>query len=180
MSDIPADHPLCRLFAGVTEQAFVSTLGVADPPLVDYVSGLLARFLHADTIYCVRDAAGRRVAELAALAVAADALPDGGRRRELHRHVGDYALFWSGLYPEAVNRRPARPGPDPTANFTALGKRSYGIASTFADDPFAAEAPVLFRLGEQFELCVEGLREVRREFAGLAGRPLPPGAGLIG
>ena len=31
------------------------------------------------------------------------------------------------------------------------GKRSYLIASTFADDPYREEAPVLRRLSEQFE-----------------------------
>src|SRR5262245_5108123 len=33
-----ADHPLRRLFAGLTEQTFMNVLGVADPGLVDYLS----------------------------------------------------------------------------------------------------------------------------------------------
>jgi hypothetical protein len=37
---------------------------------------------------------------------------------------------------------------------------------------------VLKRLSEQFELCATGLREVRREWEGMADE-LPPGAGLI-
>ncbi len=167
MTDIPAGHPLLRLFAGVTEQAFITTLGVADPPLVDYVSGLLAKFLHADEL--ARDPAGR----LAALAALADAGPGGVlERRERHRHVGDCALFWAGLYPEGLARRPV--------NVAALGKRAYGIAATFADVSIAVEPPVLLRLGEQFDLCAAGLREVRREFDGLAAGPPRPGAGLIG
>ena len=39
------DHPLRRLFAGLTEQTFIATLGVADPNLTDYLSILLSRFL---------------------------------------------------------------------------------------------------------------------------------------
>ena len=36
-----------RFFAGLTEYVFETRLGFADPPLVDYVSGLLGRFILA-------------------------------------------------------------------------------------------------------------------------------------
>ena len=49
-------------------------------------------------------------------------------------------------------------------NYCAQGKRSYYIASTFADEPFREEAPVLRRLSDEFELCAYGLTEVRREW----------------
>src|SRR5687767_14851171 len=94
------DHPLRRLFAGLTEHAFLSTLGLAAPPLTDYLSALLARFLHVNQIYRLRDAAGRRLQEVADMALEAAQLPPEGRtRREVHRHIGDFALFWTGLYP---------------------------------------------------------------------------------
>jgi hypothetical protein len=53
------DHPLRRLFAGLTEQTFMAALGLADPPLTDYLSELLSRFIHVDAIYRLRDARGR-------------------------------------------------------------------------------------------------------------------------
>ena len=46
----PPEHPLRRLFAGLTEQTFLSTLGLADPPLTDYLSELLSRFIHIDAV----------------------------------------------------------------------------------------------------------------------------------
>jgi hypothetical protein len=69
---------------------------------------------------------------------------------------------------------------DHLVNFTAVGKRSYFIASTFDGEAYQDEAAVLRRLSEQFELCAYGLREVRREWEELATQPLPPGQGLIG
>ena len=45
------DHPLRRLFAALTEQTFCHTLGVADPPLVDYLALLLSRFVHMGAFY---------------------------------------------------------------------------------------------------------------------------------
>ena len=49
-------HPLRRLFAGLTEQTFLETLGVADPSLTDYLSVLLSQFVHFDSIYRLHDA----------------------------------------------------------------------------------------------------------------------------
>jgi hypothetical protein len=180
MWDPPPGHPLRRMFAGITEHAFLTTLGVADPPLIDYLSLLLSRFVHTDSVYRLRDAEGRTLGELTGMVVEAEKLPTEGRtRREYHRHIGDFALFWSGVFPEAVNRMQAAPVKDHRVNFTTLGKRSYFIASTFEGEAFQNEAPVLRRLSEQFELCAYGLREVRREWEELAQQP-PPGAGLIG
>jgi hypothetical protein len=179
MWDAPPEHPLRRLFAGLTEHAFLSNLGVADPPLIDYLSGLLARFVHSDTVFRLKDGTGHALTELAVMATEADKLPaDGRTRREYHRHVGDFALFWTGLFPEASRRLQHGPFRDQVVGMTTLGKRSYGIAGGFDRPPFADEAPVLRRLGEQFELCAYGLREVRREWEEIAAHP--PSGGLIG
>ena len=59
MWEMPPGAPLQRMFAGLTEHAFLTRFGIADPPLVDYLSGLLSRFVHADTVYRLRDADGR-------------------------------------------------------------------------------------------------------------------------
>jgi len=179
MWEPPADHPLRRLFAGFTEHAFLTRLGLADPPLVDYLSALLSRFVHIDTVHRLKGQAGRPLRELAAMVTEAESLPDGGRtRREYYRHIGDVALFWTGLFPEAITRNTAAWGADAVINYTTFGKRSYFIASQFDDGSYRDEAPVLRRLSEQFELCATGLREVRREWEEMADE-LPPGTGLI-
>ena len=159
------DHPLRRLFAGLTEQTFVTTLGVADPPLTDYLSEMLSRFIHIDAVYRLRSGAGRRLEEVADMMLEAQALPPEGRtRREVHRHIGDFALFWTGVYPEALRRLRSLLRKDHFVDYCEQGKRSYYIASTFADDEYRAQAPVLRRLSEQFELCAYGLNQVRREW----------------
>ena len=60
----PVDHPLRRLFAGLAEDAFLTTLGIADPPLIDYVSELLTRFVHFDAVNRLRDPHGRPLTEV--------------------------------------------------------------------------------------------------------------------
>jgi hypothetical protein len=64
------EHPLRRLFTGFTEQTFFS-LGVADPRLVDYLGALLSRFLHVDAIFRLKNAAGRRLEEVADMMIEA-------------------------------------------------------------------------------------------------------------
>ncbi len=159
------DHPLRRLFAGLTEHAFQNTLGIADPQLVDYLSLLLSRFVHIDAIYRLRNAQGKRLEEVAEMLLDAEALPQGGRtRREYHRHIGDFTLFWTGVFPEGLRRLCSAFSKDHLIDYTEQGKRSYYIASTFEEDPYREEARVLRRLSEEFELCAFGLHQVRREW----------------
>jgi hypothetical protein len=158
------DHPLRRLFAGVTEHTFMTNLGVTDTRLIDYLSLLLSRFVHIDVIHRLRDAQGKQLHEVADMLFEAEALPPEGRtRREYHRHIGDVTLFWTGLYPQALRQLCSALRKDHLLDYTAQGKRSYFIASTFDDDQYAEEAPVLRRLSEEFELCAYGLNQVRAE-----------------
>jgi hypothetical protein len=173
------DHPLRRMFAGLTEQTFMATLGVADPPLTDYLSGLLSRFIHMDAIYRLRDARGRRLEEVAEMMAEAESMPPEGRtRREVHRHIGDFTLFWTGVYPEALNRLRSLLSKDHFIDYCAQGKRSYYIASTFAEHPYAEEAPVLRRLSADFELFAYGLHQVRRQWEQHSDGP-PPGPPIL-
>jgi hypothetical protein len=159
------EHPLRRLFAGLTEHTFNAVLGVADPPLTDYLSGLLSRFVHLDAIYRLKNAEGKRLEEVAEMMIEAEAMPPEGRTtREVQRHIGDFTLFWTGVYPEALRRLRHSLSKDQFIDYCEQGKRSYYIASTFEDEPFREEAPVLRRLSSEFELCAYGLSQVRREW----------------
>ncbi|MBI3408119.1 MAG: hypothetical protein HY040_07155 [Planctomycetes bacterium] len=158
------DHPLRRFFSGLTEQTFAANLGMADPGLVDYLSLLLSRFIHIDALHRL-NLSGKRLEEVADMLLEAQALPPEGRTsREMHRHIGDYTLFWTGVYPDALRRLRSVLNKDHFVDYCRQGKRSYYIASTFAEDPYQEEAPVLRRLSEQFELCAYGLSQVRREW----------------
>ncbi len=159
------EHPLRRMFAGLAEHTFMDRLGMGDPPLVDYLAALLSRFVHMDAVFRLRDARGKRLEEVADMLLEAQSLPSAGRTcREVHRHIGDFTLFWTGVYPEALKRLRSALNKDHFVDYCEQGKRSYYIASTYADDPYRDEAPVLRRLSEHFELCAFGLGQVRREW----------------
>ena len=180
MWEPPAEHPLRRLFAGLAEHAFFSQLGVADPPLIDYLSTLLSRFVHTDAVYRLRNPAGQPLTELADMVIEAEQLPPGGRtRREYYRHIGDFALFWTGVFPETLNRTHGRHRKDHLINYTVQGKRGYLLTSRLDEEQHHDEDADLFRrLSDQFELCAAGLHKVREEWEELQA-DAPPGSGLI-
>jgi hypothetical protein len=164
---------LQRYFAGLTESAFETRLGVADPPLVEYISDLLVRFVHCDTIYRVRNLTGNRLDQVADMLAEADARI-GQSKREVHRHIGDFTLFWSGLFPEALRRMRSPSRKDALVDYCQRGKRSYYIASTIRDRGDDDEqCDILERLSHDFELCVYGLGEVRREWQRRDDGPRP-------
>jgi hypothetical protein len=174
------DHPLRRHFAGLAEHTFLDRLGIGDPRLIDYLSILLSRFIHIDALYRLSNARGRRLEEVADMMLEAESMPPEGRtRREVHRHIGDFALFWTGVYPEALERLRSVLRKDHFIDYCEQGKRSYYIASTFEEEPYREEAVVLRRLSDEFEICAYGLNQVRQEWerrepgeAGQAGRGL--------
>lgn len=158
---------LRRFFAGMAEAIFEAELGVADPPLIDYLSELLVRFVRLDTIDRRQGQGAKPLHEISRLATEA-AVRVGQARRDIHRQIGDFTLFWTGLFPEALRRVTPEAAGDPFANFCQQGKRSYLIASRIevgeTVESGDATNEVLERLSSQFEMCAYGLREVRREW----------------
>jgi hypothetical protein len=153
---------LYRFFAGLTEYAFEARLGVADTRLIDYVTDLLARFVRYDAVLRLRSLTGQRLDDVTAMLLEAESRI-GDARREAHRHIGDFTLFWAGVYPEAL-RKPRRSRHDYFGDYRAHGKHSYMIASTIRLSDPDEEGDVLERLSHDFDLCVYGLGEVRREW----------------
>ncbi|MDA1016807.1 MAG: hypothetical protein O3A00_20410 [Planctomycetota bacterium] len=160
---VTGENELRRLFTALTEHTFQVEFGVADPPLTDYLVELLLRFVKTEEIFRFRDTRGKRLEEVAEMMIEAEDR-EANPKRELYRHIGDFTLFWSGVYPEALKRLQATDRRDYLLDYCAQGKRGYYIASTFDEEPFQEEAPVLERLSADFELCSFGLNRVRREW----------------
>ena len=155
-----------RYFAGLAENTFQSRLGVVDPPLIDYVTGLMLRFVRLDTVHRVRSLTGEPIIQLGELVNEATQRL-GDSKRAIHQHIGDFALFWVGLFPEAVKKHT---GEGAYHQYCQHGKRSYHIASEIeTTDSDAPSGEILQRLSDRFELCAYGIREVRREWENCDG-----------
>ena len=160
---VTSEYSLRRLFSALTEHTFQVDLGVADPVLTDYLVEMLVRFTRSAEMYRFRDIEGRRLVEVV------DMVSEAGQReakpkRELHRHIGDYTLFWTGVFPEALNRLQAVDHKDHLIDYEQQGRQSYFIASKFEDDPYGEEAPVLRRLSQDYDLVRFGLNRIRQQW----------------
>jgi len=156
--------PLRRYFAGLAEYVFHTHLGIADTTLIDYLTDLLDRFVRSDAIFGLRDTQGRRLDQVIDMLIEAEARI-GEARRQAHRHIGDFTLFWVGVYPEGLRRLRGPMRKDAVVDYPAFGKHSYREAAEIEthDEPIPP-APVLDRLSREFETCARGLHEVRLQW----------------
>ncbi len=166
MAGVGPRHPLRRLFSALCRRALGTGAGVDDPRVADYIASLLVRFSHVRNLYAIRDAAGRPLDDVGEMLLEADPVGRGGsfsREREVRRHIGDFTLFFLGLFPEYLARHATTRVPDMYVDWAATGRESYRIVAAFDVGPWAAEAPLFARLAEEFDRCVLGLHLVRRE-----------------
>jgi len=82
----------------------------------------------------------------------------------VRKHIGDYTLFLTGLFPEYVATLPRqRLRLDALIDYVQTGKESYRVVSYFDQFEFRKEAPLFRKLSENFELCVYGLNLVKSD-----------------
>jgi hypothetical protein len=163
-SDIPANHPLRQLFASVIDRAFLNSVGCYDSEIMSYLVGILTDFTHMKSVYRVKNGAGKPLTEVADMLLEADVRLNAtsfNREREVHKHIGDFTLFWSGLYPDALPKLKSRCSKDQLVDYIEQGKTSYAIAASHDYGAYREQAKVLKRLSDDFELCLYGLHSVR-------------------
>ena len=172
-------HPLEPFFQQAVRNSYEGKLGLNDPGLTAYVARLLCEFSESDRLYPVRDEAGRPIEELAEMISASDPVngtaPSFDAERALRKHIGDYALFVAGMYPEAMaSGRRMRRHHSSLGELIHAGKESYYIVSQFNLFEYEQEAPLFARLSDSFERCLLGLALVRDELTKRKALPLPP------
>jgi hypothetical protein len=161
---------LKQFFTDLVQRHFISDLGFDDRRAAGYVAGVLARFAHVDELYRIRNARGKRLEDVGEMLLESNPLLGASsfdREREVRKHIGDYTLFFAGIFPERIawlrNRGASRGRPDAFVDYIQAGRESYYIVSRFDQFEYRQEAPLFRRLSETFELCVYGLNQVRRE-----------------
>jgi hypothetical protein len=160
----PGTSTIERFFRGISEFIFHTKLGVADVQLVDYVGDLMLRFVRVDSLYSLRQSDGMRTKHVVQMISEAERRI-GIAKREVYRHVGDFTLFWSGMYPESLHaKRSQLDTPDRLVDYCRQGKRAYAIAAEIDGGADRPPSELIHRMSEHFEMCAYGLREVRRHW----------------
>jgi hypothetical protein len=165
---IPESHPLQQLFRDLVGRHYAREIGIRDSHIIAYVSHLLAEFCEVDQLYRIRDASNRPLADVGEMLLESDPVygpaPSFDRERQVRKHIGDYTLFFAGMFPESINHsRLRRHRLESFVEWIRAGKESYYIVSTFEDFEYARVAPLFASLSRNFEECVYGLNMVKND-----------------
>jgi hypothetical protein len=165
---IPESHPLQQLFQDLVGRHYAAQIGIRDPEIVAYVSHLLAEFCEADQLHKLHDASNRPLTDVGEMLLESDPVygpaPSFDRERQARKHIGDYALFFAGMFPDSINHfRLRRQRIENFVDWVKAGKESYYIVSQFDCFEYAKVAPLFATLSRKFEDCVFGLNLVKDE-----------------
>jgi len=165
---IPESHPLQQLFQDLVARHYAHEIGIRDPQIVAYVSHLLAEFCEADQLYKIHDACDRPLSDIGEMLMESDPVygpaASFDRERQVRKHIGDYTLFFAGMFPESINHlRLRRQRVEDFVEWIRAGKESYYIVSKFEHFEYAKVAPMFASLSRNFEGCVYGLNMVKND-----------------
>ena len=165
---IPEDHPLQKLFTELVGRHYAEEIGLRDQELIGYVAQLLTEFCDAQQLYKIHNAAGKPLTDVGEMLMESNPLfgraPSFDRERQVRKHIGDYTLFFTGMFPENINHfQLRRHRLESFIDWMKAGKESYYIVSKFDCFEYTKVAPLFERLSDHFEQCVYGLNCVKNE-----------------
>jgi hypothetical protein len=165
---IPESHPLQTLFLEMVGRHYAQEIGIRDPQIVNYVSQLLAEFCDTEQLFKIRAEDGRALSDVGEMLIESNPVygpaPSFDRERQVRKHIGDYTLFFAGMFPESINQfRLRKQRLEGFVDWMKAGKESYYIVSKFEHFEYAKVAPLFASLSAHFEQCVFGLNQVKNE-----------------
>lgn len=136
------------VFYVLVRQAMLEA-GVDDADAADYVATLLLRFGRSHRAYRVSEDAAEEYRYLVDMMLGLDAA--SGREAFLLRaHIGNFALWLSGLFPDFVEARVRRRGAPPLSYYERMGSTGYRMASESPEAAALGVAGVLSSVSRQF------------------------------
>jgi hypothetical protein len=161
-------QPLQELFIELVGRHYAEEIGIRDPQVINYVAQLLSEFCDVEQLHKVRNATGKPLNDVGEMLLESDPVygpaPSFDRERQVRKHIGDYTLFFAGMFPESINHnRLRRQRLESFVEWMQAGKESYYIVSKFEYFEYAKVAPLFAQLSSKFEECVFGLNRVKDE-----------------
>ena len=147
-----------HLYFYVLTRRVLRSAGIDDRPLSDYVASLLEDFSNARRLNAAPDQAGIASTYLCDLLIALRTA-DSSRAFMLRTHAGNYALFLTGIFPEAIERRSRRGAPD-ASYYEEIGRTSFHVASRHRVARECQLAEIFQRLAEEFRRIRLALNEL--------------------
>lgn len=128
-------HASFPLFSYVVVRHALRSAGEGDATLADFVAAIVMEFGTRDAAHRIAQADDQTYDTLAELSGDVDD-PDVRRSFLVRAHLGNYALWLSGLFPDYIESRKWRRGGPDLEYFEEMGRRGYKLA---ADHRMAAQ-----------------------------------------
>jgi hypothetical protein len=156
--------PLARFFDRATRQTF-GDLRLDDEQAARYLTELLTRFARTDALRAADLLPGLRLDTVVDALLHIERSWEWGspgfaptEERTVRRHIGDYTLFMSGLFPDHVQRVAA------ASYYRHEGQRAYRFLSETARTGAETEAALFRRLADRFEQWAGALTYMRKVY----------------
>jgi len=164
---IPESSVLQQFFTEMVERHY-GEVGLRHGEVHAYVSNLLTEFCEAENLFKIKSADGRPLSDVGEMLLESDPVygpaASFDRERQVRKHIGDYSLFFSGMYPESLNAHRLRKARlESLVDFVRAGKESYFIVSKFEHFEYAKVAPLFREMSQEFERLVYGLNQMKNE-----------------
>lgn len=140
--------------------------GIQDRTTADYVSALLVQYGNGTRAYRLEDADTTEYSYLVDLVSAAETAT-GHHAFMLQAHLGEFALWLSGLFPDYISARVQRRAAPPIEYYESLGARGYRNAAGHT----AARATGIDFV---YSNCADAFPELRVALNAIADRHLFP------
>src|SRR6266536_1141736 len=168
MAEIGERHPLRQLLEEKIAYCFGGDVGLRDQEIWAYLANLLTEFCDTRNLYALKNAQGRSLDDVGEMLLESDPIFGEAlsfdRERQVRKHIGDFTLFFGGMFPEAINHfRLRRERLEGFVDWMKAGKESYYIVSKFEHFEYAKVAPLFAMLSQHFEQCVYGLNLVKND-----------------
>lgn len=148
-------------FRWATRRSFWD-LEIREGLISDYIADVLTEFARTERLYPFRGKEGEKLETVAELLLEANLVNlTGGslqREREIRKHIGDYALFMTGIFPEHVRRRSL------FSYYLTEGAKAYWSVSELDRALLRPGAALFEELALRFELYVGALNYMRKRF----------------
>lgn len=143
--------------------------GIQDRTLADYISAMLMNFGDGKRAYRIEDTDPDEHTYLIDLITAAGSAT-GHHAFLLHAHLGNFALWLSGLFPDYIMARVQRRGAPPIRYYESLGKSGYRNAADHNDARKSG-------MNQVYRDCADSFSDLRVALNSISDRHLFPARG---
>lgn len=168
LTDPDVQAPPSLVFYVLVRQALLEG-GIDSPSIADYVASVILAFAQSDRAYRISDESEEEFHYLVDM-IEQMRTAEARRAFLLRAHLGNYALWLAGLFPDYLEARVKRRGAPPIDYYDRMGRTGYWLAS---------ESPQAAALGmkEVFVDVARSFTGVRASLNHLSDRYFWPGGG---